>query len=122
MSVLTIVDAYIRAIISHAFVERPEPEVVVVTAPPARGVVASGANLDECMLDFYSRLEDWVQVSLARGDRLPAIDGIDLNGEASRVLATRQAGSNGKDAVPARKIYETIEEFEAAMDSWVKDE
>ena len=57
------------------------------TIPPCWGVMAFGNTIPECLEELQSTLEDWILMGLHRGDRLPVIDGIDLN-----LPAREQAG------------------------------
>src|SRR5438105_4432242 len=88
MQLLTIVEAYVNAAMEHARVEEQPDGTIAAYVPECKGVLAFGADVHECAADLYQRLEDWVRVSLARGNPLPIIDGVDLNPEARRILAT----------------------------------
>jgi predicted RNase H-like HicB family nuclease len=47
--------------------------------PETPGVWATGATEDSCRQELQEVLEDWIQLGLARGRRLPVIDELDIN-------------------------------------------
>ena len=49
--------------------------------PPCAGAWGEGATLEECREELAEALEAWIVTGLRRGDRLPVIDGIDLNAQ-----------------------------------------
>jgi hypothetical protein len=88
MPLLTIVERYIMAAMEQAEAEALEEGGVVATVPGLVGIVASGADVHDCAVDLYTRLEDWVRVVIEQGFELPVFGGIDLNAEASALRAT----------------------------------
>lgn len=115
MPLLTVVEDYVIAAIRHAEFEQFANGMVGATVPGCPGIVAAGADIHECARDLYARLEEWIRVSLATGQDLPVIDGIDLNSESSKLLA----GYHGGAASPAHgEFYADESEFEAALDRW----
>jgi len=90
MPLLTIVQDYIISALRRATVEQMEDGTLAAYVPEIRGVVAFGADVHECARELYVLLEQWVQVSLTKGYELPVLEGIDLNSEASRILASYQ--------------------------------
>jgi hypothetical protein len=88
MRSLTIVEAYVSAAMERARVEEQEDGTVAAYVPECKGVLAFGDDVHGCAADLYCRVEDWVRVSLERGNLLPVIGGIDLNPQARHILAT----------------------------------
>ena len=112
MSLPTIVEDYTLAAMRGAVYERFENGVIAATIPEFVGVVAFGARGRDCVADLCARLEDWVQVSLANGYRLPVIDGIDLNTREAYV----PAGYHDRTSAPTGgEYFATDEEFQAAL-------
>lgn len=50
--------------------------------PPCAGCWGEGATLEECRDELRGALECWILVGVRHGDKLPEIDGIDLNPKA----------------------------------------
>jgi predicted RNase H-like HicB family nuclease len=72
--------AYIRAAMTHAQLTwLPESAMHFGEIPETPGVWATGATEDACREELQEVLEDWIQLGLARGRRLPIVDGIDIN-------------------------------------------
>ncbi len=115
MPLLTIVEDYVMAAIRRAKFEQFGNGMVGATVPGCPGVVAFGADIHECARDLYIRLEDWVRVSLAAGRALPVIDGIDLNSEGAKLLASYHGGTVSS---VRGEFYADDGEFEAALDRW----
>ena len=88
MPLLTIVEAWTLAALQTATGERLEDGTFVASVPGLEGVIATGADVHECLRSLYERLDDYVRVGLANGLRIPAIGGVDLNTDAARILAT----------------------------------
>lgn len=112
MVVATIVQDYIHAAARHAVPERLTDGTIAATVPECPGVAAFGADLRECGDNLYARLENWVAKSLAKGQSLPIIDGIDLNSEEARALVS---GRRGGSTLAARMVFRNEQEFEAAL-------
>jgi predicted RNase H-like HicB family nuclease len=115
MQLLSIVEDYVMAAMRRAELEPMENGVVGATVPDCFGVVAVGADIHECSANLYARLEDWVRVSLERGYQLPVIDGIDLNTDAARVLATYHGG---RQRPSAGEFLCDESELQAAFEQW----
>ncbi|MGH2583835.1 MAG: type II toxin-antitoxin system HicB family antitoxin [Dehalococcoidia bacterium] len=111
---LTIVEHYVMAAMKHAGSEQLEDGTIAATVPECPGVVAFGADHHECATELYARLEDWVKVSLAAGYKLPVIEGIDLNTEASQILATYH---DGEGTTIGGEFYPDEAELEAAFEA-----
>ena|SRR5688500_130651 len=90
---LTIVEDYVMAAMRRAIFDQLEDGTIGATVPACPGVIAFGADRHECAVELYARLVDWVKVMLAGGHALPIIDEIDLNTEASQILATYHDGA-----------------------------
>jgi hypothetical protein len=114
VALLTIVEHYITAAMNRAVPERLEDGTVAATVPECPGVIAFGADNHACATELYARLEDCVKVSLAAGQVLPVIDGIDLNTEAGQILAPY----HDHEPVPSQwKFYADEDELEAAFEA-----
>ncbi|MGI8553089.1 MAG: type II toxin-antitoxin system HicB family antitoxin [Dehalococcoidia bacterium] len=112
MQLLTIVEDYVLAALRRAIIEQLEDGTVGASIPECPGVLAFGADVHKCARELYARLEDWVRVSLERGNELPVIDGINLNTEASQILASYHPGA----PIPRTgTFYANEEELEAAF-------
>ena len=59
--------------------------------PQCKGTWAEGRTLEACRVELQSVLEDWILLGLHLGDKLPVIDGINLNRSPRRKLAHAQA-------------------------------
>lgn len=115
MSTTTIVEDYIFAAMREALLEALEDGTIGATVPVCPGLVALGADVHECYKDLYVLLEEWVGTRLEQGDWLPIIDGIDLNTETDRVLASYRPALTGESE---GEFFATTEEFEAALDRY----
>jgi hypothetical protein len=102
------------AAMEHAETEELEEGGVVATVPGLMGIVASGADVHDCAVDLYTRLEDWVRVVIEPGFELPVFGGIDLNAEAS---ARRATYHRGPDASTGGEFFADEDEFLAALNS-----
>lgn len=110
---LTIVEAYVNALMNRAEVEHLEDGTVGAYVPEVKGVLAYGADVHECAAKLYKELEDWVKVSLSRGYQLPVVDDINLNTEASRILSTYHDGVTP----PEGEFYADEQQLFAALRS-----
>jgi predicted RNase H-like HicB family nuclease len=70
---------YIQAAMRHAHYELMESKRFFSSIPECRGAWGEGASLEECREELRGALECWIIVGLRHGDKLPIIDGIDLN-------------------------------------------
>jgi predicted RNase H-like HicB family nuclease len=113
MPLITIVEDYIFSAMKHAVLEELDDGAIGATIPECPGVLGFGADVHSCAADLYVQLQDWVRVSLELGNPLPVIDGIDLNSDSGKLLATYHR--NGSRARPA-EYYESDEAFEAALE------
>src|SRR5438105_6030016 len=110
MPLRTVVEDYLLAGVKTAEFERLEDDTVGATIPACPGVIAMGADARACLLDLYTRLEDWVRVRLAHGERLPVFANIDLNGDQGHALAAYH--SAGSPQHPT-EFFEGTEQLEA---------
>lgn len=113
---LTVVHDYVSVTMRRAYYETLEDGTVAGSVPGIMGVFAFGADQVECMKDLYAKLQDWVKVSLQCGNRLPVVDGIDLNPQSLQILASYRAGPEPKP--PEGRVFLTEDELEAFFDSY----
>jgi hypothetical protein len=113
MTLLTIVEDFVIAAMRRAVVEETDNGAVGATIPECPGVIAFGADRHQCATELYAHLEAWVRYSLAAGQRLPVIDGINLNSEADRILSSYRVNS---DAADRPVVYPNEAALEAAFD------
>jgi len=113
MQLRTVVEDYVNAALRSAVVETLDDGTLAAYVPLCKGVLAFGADVHECAVELYRRLEDWVKASLARGDTLPVIDAIDLNIEARRLLVTYHSAEDGE---AQNDVFDDEHDLEAAFD------
>lgn len=113
MPLLTVVEHYVVAAWQRGVVEQQDDGTFAAYVPECPGVLAFGADVHACAGDLFDRLLDWVRVSLANGNALPIIDGIDLNSDAGKILASYHpmGGSSASD----ENFYEDEDELNAAF-------
>jgi hypothetical protein len=111
---ITIVEHYAYAALQRAIFEELEDGTVSAYIPECKGVLAFGADLHECAVDLYARLEDWVRVSLIHGDCLPVIGDVDINEEANQILATYHSSLESESA--QGEFFEDEDQLEAAFE------
>jgi predicted RNase H-like HicB family nuclease len=70
---------YIRKAMGKAVYEKLEDGTYSGEIPEWPGTIAFGRTLQECQAELQSALEGWLLVKIRHGDRLPVIEGIDLN-------------------------------------------
>ncbi len=112
MPLLTVVEQYVMAAMLRAQPDILDDGTVVATIRECPGIVASGADRHECTVELFARLEEWIRVSLTNGQRVPVIDGIDLNAVASQIVTGYH--QNSVIAEP-REFYEDEHALEAAF-------
>ncbi len=112
MVVESSVEAYVRAAVKHALVEKLDDGTIAASVPGAFGVIAFGVNKRECAAELQRRLEDWVYTWSAAGHTLPVIDGIDLNTEDIKALLSYCEHPDPETDV---LLFDNDDEFEAAM-------
>jgi hypothetical protein len=108
----TIIQEYIIAAIKRALVVADEDDggTTCCYVPEIPGIRAYGRDVHECISELYRLIDMGIPVWLAHGHELPVLDGIDLNSERGKVLATyhRSTPPDGQD----RRYYPD----EAALD------
>jgi predicted RNase H-like HicB family nuclease len=67
--------AYIATALRRARYEVVDGDVVCATVPGLRGVIATAATVEECRASLTEVIEAWVLVRVARGLKVPSIDG-----------------------------------------------
>jgi predicted RNase H-like HicB family nuclease len=110
---LTIVEHYVVAAWKRGVLEPQEDGTFAAYVPECPGVIAFGADVHECARDLFDRLLDWVKVSLANGNALPIIDGIDMNSDAGKILASYH--HVGGSTASGEDFYEDEDELYAAF-------
>jgi predicted RNase H-like HicB family nuclease len=109
-----IVDAYVVALVHRMEIEALEEGGFVATVPEARGIIADGDTLPQCIEDLVARLERWVRDWSTRGVELPVVDGINLNTPENRALVGYHKGSEPRPV--AGEFFEDSESFLADME------
>lgn len=137
---LTIVQDYIlNAILKHRVVKPMGNGDTVWAGVDFSRDIGVFTEEHDMVRDLYDAIEDWLLITLREGDRVPVIDGIDLNSEDGKRLVawhTARQGATDPDQdwfwtdewqagerEASRQIeagegtvYETGEEFLAALD------
>lgn len=70
---------YINAAMSKAVYEKLEDGSYAGQIPECPGTITFNKTLFECEKELRSVLEGWIIFKIRRGDKLPVINGIDLN-------------------------------------------
>jgi len=70
---------YINRAMSKAVYEKLEDDTYSGKIPQTPGVIAFGETLYRCQEELRSALEGWLIVKIRHGDKLPVIEGINLN-------------------------------------------
>jgi predicted RNase H-like HicB family nuclease len=70
---------YINKAMSKAIYEKLENSTYSGKIPQTPGVIAFGETLYQCQEELKSVLEGWLIVKIRHGDKLPIIEGINLN-------------------------------------------
>ena len=70
---------YIDKAMSKAVYDKLEECTYSGKIPQAPGVIAFGETLYQCQEELKSALEGWLIVKIRHGDKLPVIEGINLN-------------------------------------------
>ena len=82
MGVEPMLTEYLAHAMRQAHYELMENGRFFGSIPPCQGAWGEGATLEECREELAEALEAWIVTGLRHGDRLPVIDGIDLNAQA----------------------------------------
>ena len=70
---------YIQKAMGKAVYEKLKDGTYSGEIPDCPGTIAFGETLQECQAELRSALEGWLLVKIRYGDRLPVIEGVDLN-------------------------------------------
>ena len=70
---------YISQAMRHAAYEKIEDGKYYGSIPVTPGVWSKADTLEKCRDELREVLEEWIILSLKRGDALPVVDGCDLN-------------------------------------------
>jgi predicted RNase H-like HicB family nuclease len=70
---------YINRAMSKAVYEKLEDNTYSGKIPQTPGVIAFGETLYQCQEELRFVLEGWLIVKIRHGDKLPVIEGINLN-------------------------------------------
>ena len=70
---------YIKAAMKNARYEELEDSTYCGEIPECPGTIAFGDTLQECQRELQTALEDWLMNGVRHGDKLPVLNGIDLN-------------------------------------------
>jgi predicted RNase H-like HicB family nuclease len=112
MPVLTATEDYVIAALRTASFERLDDGSVGATVPLCPGVIAFGADVRECLMELYTRLDDYVRVSLAHGRELPSINGIS---PSTPEEPSQSPISGDTSRTSANDFYENEDQLEAAF-------
>jgi len=83
---------YINRAMSKAVYEKLEDDTYSGKIPQTPGVIAFGETLYRCQEELRSALEGWLIVKIRHGDKLPVIEGIDLN---KKIPVLKEAVAHG---------------------------
>ncbi len=72
------IHAYLERALRRAKYERLDDGSFTGTVRGLRGVLATGPTLEECRDRLSEVVEEWVLVRVARGLRVPPLDGIEV--------------------------------------------
>ncbi len=75
---------YINKAMSKALYEKLGDGTYSGKIPPCPGVIAFGESLYQCQEELRSVLEGWLIVKIRHGDKLPIMNGINLNKKMPR--------------------------------------
>ena len=70
---------YVEQAMSKAMYEKLEDGTYCGKIPECQGTIAFGETLYQCQIELRAVLEGWLLVKIRHGDRLPVINGLDLN-------------------------------------------
>lgn len=83
---------YINRAMSKAVYEKLEDDTYSGKIPQTPGVIAFGETLYRCQEELRSALEGWLIVKIRHGDKLPVIEGINLN---KKIPVLKEAVAHG---------------------------
>jgi predicted RNase H-like HicB family nuclease len=70
---------YINKAMSKTIYEKLEDGTYSGKIPQTPGLIEFGETLYQCQEELKSALEEWLIVKIRHGDKLPVIEGINLN-------------------------------------------
>jgi predicted RNase H-like HicB family nuclease len=70
---------YLRAALAHPKIEKLETGGFFLSLAAFPGVWADGETIEEAQGELEDVLEEWIILSLRRGDALPVVGSYDLN-------------------------------------------
>ena len=70
---------FIQKVMSRAEYEKLEDGSYAGSTSDCPGTIAFGGTLSECQGELQLALEDWLVNGLRHGDKIPVVEGIDLN-------------------------------------------
>jgi len=70
---------YIQKAMSKSVYEKLEDGTYCGEIPDCPGTIAFGSTLYECQRELQFALEDWLINGLRHGDKIPIIEGINMN-------------------------------------------
>ncbi|MEW6306406.1 MAG: type II toxin-antitoxin system HicB family antitoxin [Verrucomicrobiota bacterium] len=70
---------YLERAMRLATYEKTETGSYFGSIPVMPGVWSEAGTLEQCRRELLEVLEEWIILSLKRGDTLPVVDGCDLN-------------------------------------------
>ena len=76
---------YIQKAMNRAIYDKLEDGTFCGEIPDCPGTIAFGNSLSECQEELQLALEDWLLNGLRHGDKMPVIEGIDLNSTEAAV-------------------------------------
>ena len=121
MPLMTIVEDYVFAAMSHAKGNRAENGTLILTAPEFPGIVACASDIPTCYQELYRQLERWIARSLQLGYSLPVMqkDGerIDLNTVENRQLAAYHTIGDPAQAPAERPFMTDAKDLDAFFQS-----
>jgi predicted RNase H-like HicB family nuclease len=69
---------YVERGLRKARYDKLEDGSFVAEVPGLRGVIAAAGTVEKCRAQLAEVIEEWVLVRVARGLKVPAIDGIEV--------------------------------------------
>ncbi len=69
---------YVQCGLRKARYDKLEDGTFVAEVPGLRGVLSTGASLEECRENLGAVIEEWVLVRVSRGLKVPALGGIEV--------------------------------------------
>jgi predicted RNase H-like HicB family nuclease len=83
---------YINRAMSKAIYEKLEDGTYSGKIPQTPSVIAFGETLYQCQEELKSALEGWLIVKIRHGDKIPVIEGVNLN---KKIPVLKEAVAHG---------------------------